>query len=241
MAMKRIALLFLAGIACTGCLWNLSGPSTTASLLEEEQANPIDWSLVKQEFPVQKVVSGDTLEVDYPIDGVWERVRVKLIGVDAPDRYFQDGKPVIVEYQGGQAFGMILVALDRSTGNPEMLSLTDRDMLEEKVQQLFGKKATELNLRGVRLLDDGWETRMQIWPYVPMRVDANRNPKTGQARINCLYAYVYVGNLMLNRFLIEEGFARVHPTQVFELRRSFEEAQSRAQRRRVGVWSLKNP
>ena len=239
--MKRIAFLLAAGLACAGCLWNLNGPSTTAGLLEEEQASPIDWSLVKQEFPVLRVVSGDTLEVEYPIDGSWERVKVKLLGVDAPDRHYMDDKPVIVEFQGLQAFGMILVALDRSTGNPEMLSLTDRDMLEEKVKGLFGKKPSELNLRGVLLLDDGWETRMQIWPYVPMRVDANRNPKSGQQRVNNLFAYVYVGNLMLNRFLIEEGFARVHPSHVFELRRSFEEAQSRAQRRRVGVWSLKNP
>jgi endonuclease YncB( thermonuclease family) len=229
-------------LAAGGCLWNLSGPSTTAGLLEEEQqAGQINWTLIKQEFPVLKVVSGDTLEVEYPIEAGWERVRVKMLGVDAPDRHIMDGVPVITEFQGKHAFAMVITALDRSTSNPEMLSLTDRDMLEEKVDTILEKKASDLSFRGVRLLDDGWETRTQIWPYVPLRADVENNPETRSRKVKCLYAYVYAGNLMLNRFLIEEGFARVHPTHIFEMRRAFEEAQSRAQRRHIGIWSLQKP
>ncbi|MCU0723078.1 MAG: thermonuclease family protein [Planctomycetes bacterium] len=240
--MKRIVLLFAAGLAVPGCLWNLSGPSTTASLLEEEQrTTQIDWTLIKQEFPVLRVVSGDMLEIEYPIEGSWEKVRVKLLGVDAPDRHVMDGVPVITEFQGLHAFAVVMVALDRGTANPEMLSLSDRDMLEEKIRSLLEKKGSDVSLRGVRLIDDGWETRTQIWPYVPLRADVEYNRETRARRVKCLYAYVYAGNLMLNRFLIEEGFARVHPTHIFELRQTFEAAQARAERRRVGIWSLKNP
>ncbi|MHC4600054.1 MAG: thermonuclease family protein [Planctomycetota bacterium] len=232
--MNRVILILLAGGLCGGCLWNMGAPEMTTMLDEEDQPHHIDWTLVKRTFPVRRVVSGDTLVVDYPIRGSWETVQVKLLGVDAPDRL----PKIMTEYQGLAAFAMILIALDRKTRNPELLSLTDRDMLEERVNRILDKREMP-SLRGVRLMDDGWETRTQMWPYIPLRAAVEYDRKNRTRKVKHLYAYVYAGTLLLNKFLIEEGFARVHPTHMFERRSAFEEAEAQARRRGVGVWGVK--
>ncbi|MHC5080377.1 MAG: thermonuclease family protein [Planctomycetota bacterium] len=218
----------------SGCLWSYGGSPTESLLTEEDQPQDIDWTLVTRKFPVLRVLSGDTLEVDYPIRGSWERVKVKLLGVDAPDRLPR----IMTEYQGLAAFAMVLIALDRRESNPELLSLTDRDMLQERVNLILDQKRLP-SLRGVRLTDDGWETRTQMWPYIPLRASVEYDRKTRKRKLKHLYAYVYAGKLLLNQFLIEEGFARVHPTHLFERREMFEAAEDRARRRGIGIWGVK--
>ncbi|GEM_PF-3366148 len=232
--MKRVlVVLLLSGGLCAGCLWNLSGPSDKSSVAERQLEENIDWTLIQQRFPVNKVISGDTIEVEYPIRGSWQTVKVKLLGVDAPDRL----EKIMTEYHGLSAFAMVLVALDEDIDNPELLTLTDRDMLQERIDRIIRDREMP-SLRPVRLLDDGWEVRMQIWPYVPLRASVEYNRSTDQRKLNHLYAYVYSGKLMLNRFLIEEGFARVHPTHLFDQRADFEAAEERARRRGIGIWSV---
>lgn len=236
--MIRTLPFFALAMSLCGCLWNLSGPSTTAGLVEEEDhIQDIDWSMITSEYRVRRVLSGDTLLVDYKIADSWETVKVKLLGVDAPDR-----KPgVYTEFQGRTAYAMVIVALDESTENPELLNLYDRDKLKERMFDLMeNKRPSDLDLRNVRLLDDGWETRIQMWPYIPLRCDRYRDPETGTWKVKSVSAYVFVGKLPLNSFLIEEGFAKLDRTAEFEQRDYFERLEARAKRRKVGIWSLNN-
>lgn len=232
--MKRFLLTIVVPALFAGCLWNVSAAPGPASLEDEDQPREIDWTLVQREFNVRRVVSGDTIEVEYPILGSWETATVKLLGVDAPDRL----PHIMTEYKGLDAFAMVVVALDKNIENPELLSLTDRDMLQERVSIILDKKEMP-PFRDVRLLDDGWETRTQMWPFIPLRASVKYDAQTKQRSLEHLFAYVYVGNLMLNRFLVEEGFARVHPDHLFDQRAAFEEAEERARRRGIGIWGVK--
>jgi endonuclease YncB( thermonuclease family) len=77
-----------------------------------------------------------------------------------------------------------------------------------------------------------------MWPFIPLRASVKWDPKARTRKLQHLYAYVYVGNLLLNRFLIEEGFARVHPDHLFNLRTAFKESEDAARRRGVGIWAV---
>ena len=78
--MKRFLPVLAALGFRVGCLWNLGGPPPETTTDEEGVPREIDWTLVQREFPVLRVLGGDTIEVEYPIRGSWEKVQVKLTG-----------------------------------------------------------------------------------------------------------------------------------------------------------------
>jgi Micrococcal nuclease (thermonuclease) homologs len=83
-----------------------------------------------------------------------------------------------------------------------------------------GKAAT----RRVKSLVDSQNTSVSTDPAADRRGDYGR-----------LLAYLYAGNTSVNRQLVEEGLARVYPSQ-FSHRGRYEALESRAVAERRGVW-----
>lgn len=162
-------------------------------------------------YRVIRVVDGNTIVIDLNDKGLHEEVR--LIGVAAP-RYkknFKEG--------GGHDAGNYLMELLHGR----------RDT---------GEEDTSKRTVYVQLKFEGWRHGRLIDPKTLRPIKNARFYPAGAVlnRESQIEAYVYLRGHMINRLMVDSGFARVETKQDFSQKVDFFRAQKRARKLRVGLW-----
>lgn len=64
-----------------------------------------------------------------------------------------------------------------------------------------------------------------------------------KGRYGRLLRYIYVNNLLINSFLVKEGYAKVHDKYDYDIKlyKELKEVESTAKNNKLGVWGCKNP
>jgi len=162
-------------------------------------------------YRVVRVNDGNTIVIDLNDQRVFREVR--LIGVRAPEyqKNFKEG--------GGNDAGAYLNELLFSRG-------------------VTGSEEDERKGVYVRLGFEGWRYGPLIDPKT-MRPVKNAGIYPRGAVLNSnrqIEAYVYLEGRLINRLLIDSGYARVDTTADFSHKEEFLRAEERARALKVGLW-----
>jgi endonuclease YncB( thermonuclease family) len=163
-------------------------------------------------YRVIRVVDGQTIVIDLNDQGLQEEVR--LIGVAAP-RYkktFKEG--------GGHDAGNYLM-----------------ELLHGRLIEGEGGTSKKKTVY-VQLKFEGWRHGRLIDPKTLRTIKNARFYPAGAVlnREGQIEAYVYLRGHMVNRLMVDSGYARVDMKQDFSHKEDFLRAQERAKRLRVGLW-----
>jgi endonuclease YncB( thermonuclease family) len=162
-------------------------------------------------YRLVRVVDGNTILIDLNDMGLLREVR--LIGVEAPrfKKEFKEG--------GGHDAGEYL---------NELLTVKGQHAISEGPRQRVY----------VQLKFEGWRTGPLIDPKTLRRIPHAHFYPAG-AVLNSegqIEAYVYLEGRMINRLMIDSGYARVDTKSDFSRKEEFLRAQERAKDLRVGLW-----
>lgn len=136
-----------------------------------------------------------------------------LTKLDAVVERVIDGDTVTVKFEDGQIETLRLLLID-----------TPESVHPNKPPEMYGEEASN---HAKRMLASGRKVTVEIG-----------NPE--RDKYNRMLAYIWIGNVNLNKHMIERGFARVayvFPPNIKYLE-EFKEAEQRAREKGIGIWSV---